>query len=968
MSSAYLEDFARPHGTLPPRAWFRSDAQVLDLSGTWRFHLAPTLAQAPDGFWLPDHDDRDWSDLPVPSSWPMHGHGSPAYTNLSYPFPVDPPHVPTDNPTGDHRLAFDVPADWAGGRAVLRFDGVDSCGRVWLNGTELGVTQGSRLTAEFDVTGVLRAGERNVLAVRVHQWSSASYLEDQDMWWLPGIFREVSLLLRPAGGIDDYFVHADFDHVTGAGVLRVECEAPGARVTVPELGLAAAPVNQTHRIAAVRPWTAETPHLYAGELVTDAEHVPLRIGFRTIAIVDGVLTVNGRRILFRGVNRHEFHPDTGRVVPAETVRAELELMKRHNINAIRTSHYPPHPEVLALCDELGFWVVDECDLETHGFGRLGWRRNPSDDPRWTDAYVDRMRRTVERDKNHPSVVMWSLGNESGIGANHGAMAAWTRERDPGRPIHYEGDIACRYVDVYSRMYAYHDEVDAIGRRAEKPLDDPALDARRRAMPFILCEYAHAMGNGPGGLTEYRELFERHPRCQGGFVWEWLDHGIRRRTPDGREQFAYGGDFGEPLHDGNFVIDGLVFPDRTPSPGLVEFAKVIEPVRIEPAPDGHVLVRNRYDFRDLSHLRLTWRLESDGEGGEPAASGELAVPTVPPGGQAEVPLPVAAAGPAGGERWLTVSARLRHDEPGTPAGHEVGWGQLALAAAPPAAPAPTGRRPARSGVEITLGPGTFETAHGRLVRLGPLAVDGPRLDVWRAPTDNDSRGPSPIARQWRALGLDRMTHRLVDLRLDGERLFVVTRMAAAQQEIGLLAAYTWTADDHALGLAVTVQPEGEWPVPLARLGLRMAVPAGLGRVEWFGGGPGEAYPDSRRAARIGRFAATVDELQTPYVFPQENGNRVDVRWLALRDGAGHGLRAEGAPAFDFTARRWTSEDLDSARHATDLSPRDRVFVNLDLAQHGLGTASCGPGPLPAYALDVAPATFRIVLRPLAGPSG
>jgi beta-galactosidase len=969
MQPAYLEDFARPNGTLSPRAWFRSDAPALDLSGTWRFHLAPTIAEAPDGFWRPEHDDGGWAELPVPSSWPMHGHGSPAYTNVNYPFPVEPPHVPIDNPTGDHRLAFAVPADWAGRRAVLRFGGVDSCGRVWLNGHELGVAQGSRLPAEFDVTDVLRPGEPNVLAVRVHQWSSASYLEDQDMWWLPGIFREVTLLARPAGGIDDVFVHADFDHATGTGSLRVECDAPGARVTATDLGLVDAPVNETHRVGAVRPWTAETPQLYAGELVTEAERAPLRIGFRTVAIVDGVLTVNGRRILFRGVNRHEFHPDTGRVVPIETVRAELELMKRHNINAIRTSHYPPHPDVLALCDELGFWVIDECDLETHGFGLLGWRDNPSDDPRWTDAYLDRMRRMVERDKNHPSVIIWSLGNEAGTGANHGAMASWARDRDPGRPVHYEGDHECRYVDVYSRMYADHEEVDAIGRRAEKPLDDPVLDARRRAMPFILCEYAHAMGNGPGGLTEYQELFERYPRCQGGFVWEWLDHGIRARTPDGREYYAYGGDFGEPLHDGNFVIDGLVFPDRTPSPGLTELAKVMEPVRIEAAPGG-MRVTNRYDFRDLAHLRFTWRLEA---AGEPVAEGGLTVPPLPPGGHADIPMPAPAVrtdAPAG-ERWLTVSARLASDEPGTPAGHEVAWGQLPVGpAVPPTpavqlAPAPAGRRPVRSGAQITLGAGTFDVAHGRLVRLGALTLDGPRLDVWRAPTDNDSRGRTPIANRWREFGLHRMTHRLVDLRLGDGELVVMTRVAAAQQEIGLLAAYAWTADDAALGLTVTVEPDGEWPVPLPRLGLRMAVPARLGRAEWFGGGPGEAYPDSGRAARIGRFAGTVDELQTPYVLPQENGNRADVRWLELRDEAGRGLRAEGAPTFDFAARRWTSEDLDTARHTTDLEPRDRIYLNLDVAQHGIGSASCGPGPLPRYALTAAPTTFALVLRPLAG---
>ena len=430
MASApgYLTDFARSAGVLPPRAAPHTDAPVLDLGGSWRFRLSPTVAEAPDGFAATGFDDSGWAELPVPSSWPMHGYGSPAYTNVVYPFPVDPPHVPAENPTGDHRLRFAVPAGWAGwagwagARAVLRFDGIDSCGRVWLNGTELGVTQGSRLPAEFDVTGVLRPGAENVLAVRVHQWSAGSYLEDQDMWWLPGIFRDVTLRLRPAGGIDDVFVHADYDHRTGEGTLRVEAP-PGALLDAAGLGLAGVPADRAHPVARVQPWTAETPNLYDVTVRTGAETVRLRVGFRTVAIVDGLLTVNGRRIQLRGVNRHEFHPDLGRVVPADVVRAELELMKRHHVNAIRTSHYPPHPQVLDLCDELGFYLIDECDLETHGFHLVGWRGNPAGDPRWQQACLDRMHRMVERDKNHPCVILWSLGNEADTRPRRGPRRA-----------------------------------------------------------------------------------------------------------------------------------------------------------------------------------------------------------------------------------------------------------------------------------------------------------------------------------------------------------------------------------------------------------------------------------------------------------------------------------------------------------------------------------------------------------------
>ncbi|BCJ35190.1 beta-galactosidase [Actinocatenispora thailandica] len=852
---------------------------------------------------------------------------------------------------------------------MLRFDGVDSFARVWLNGTELGWSTGSRLPVEYEVGHLLAAG-CNTLAVRVHQWSAASYLEDQDMWWLPGIFRDVTLIHRPAGGLTDFFVHADFepsesDHTVGTGLLRVDTDVP-ARLSVPELGITDHPADQPVDIGCVTGWSAEQPRLYDGTLATEGEQVAIRIGFRTVSIVDGVLLVNGRRVLLRGVNRHEFHPDLGRVIPEETLRAELLLMKRHHINAIRTSHYPPDPRMLALADELGFWVVDECDLETHGFGYNGWRRNPSDDPQWTDAYLDRMRRMVERDKNHPCIILWSLGNESGIGVNHGAMADWTRRRDGSRPIHYEGDYACRYVDVYSRMYSSHAEVDAIGRHAEDrhPDADDALDAKRRGMPFILCEYGHAMGNGPGGLLEYRELFEKYPRCQGGFIWEWLDHGIRSHTADGREYFRYGGDFGEELHDGNFIVDGLVFPDRTPSPGLVEFAKLIEPVRVEfagPAPGSAaapspgrrtVRLRSTYDHAAIADAMLRWRVAVDGE---QLGAGETTVPPIPAGGTVDLDLKDLPAPTGEGECWLTVTVESTVDTAWAAAGHLLGDGQVRLAAACRAAlPAPL---PPRTGELIELGAGRFDPADGVLRGLGELTLTGPRLDVWRAPIDNDK----PYRAGWRAAGLHRMHHRTDEVRPTAAGLLVRTRVAAASRDAGLAVEYRWSAHGDLLRLVVSVVPQGEWLVPLPRLGLRLALPAALEHVTWFGGGPGEAYADSRQAARIDRFSATVDELQTPYVFPQENGNRTAVRWATLLDGSGHGLRVEGAPSIELTARRWTSEQLAAARHTTDLVAGDAIQLNLDHAQHGLGSGSCGPAVLPRYELRAEPVTFEVRLR-------
>ncbi|MEV4393171.1 glycoside hydrolase family 2 TIM barrel-domain containing protein [Nonomuraea sp. NPDC049607] len=973
-----LETFAPGSGRLEPRAALRSDAPALDLNGLWRFRLSP-VADVPDDFARPGFDDAAWDELPVPAHWPLHGHGAPAYTNVSYPFPVDPPHVPGENPTGDYRRAFDLPDGWSGGR--LRFEGVDSFARVWLNGHELGFSTGSRLPVEFDAGPWLRPG-RNVLAVRVHQWSAASYLEDQDMWWLPGIFRDVTLTRSAA----DVFVRASHDG-------RLSFEAAEGRLSVPELGVRDLEPGVEITVEA-EPWTAETPRLYEAVLTTPHETVRLRVGFRTVSVADGVLLANGRPLLLKGVNRHEFHPRHGRAVPYETMREDVLLMKRHNVNAVRTSHYPPHPDFLDLCDELGLWVIDECDLETHGFGQVGWRRNPTDDPRWADALLDRMRRMVERDKNHPSVIMWSLGNEAGVGRNLAVMADWTRERDPSRPLHYEGDWSCAHTDVYSRMYATHAEVEAIGRGEEDPLDDPALDARRRAMPFLQCEYAHAMGNGPGGLAEYQELYERFPRLAGGFVWEWIDHGLTHS----RHEYAYGGDYGEPVHDGNFVIDGLVFPDRTPSPGLLDLKKVFEPVRFA-FGDGVVRVDNRYDFRDLAHLGFLAVVEEDGV---PVAEFPLEVPAS--GG--EVKLPALPPGEGAGERWLTIRATLTADQPWAPAGHELAWSQTPLPtpasgptpgpapdaasgpvsgptsdlapgtassptsdlapgpadrAGPLLAPVPAAQRQAADGGRLVLGGGEFDARTGRLARLFGLDVEGPRLDLYRAPTDNDRYGG--LGRTWRQLGLHRLTHR-VDGVETGDGLTVRTRVAPAATDLGMRATWTWTATSgDTLDLTVDVEPEGEWPDPIPRLGVHLTLPGEIAHVIWFGRGPGEAYPDTGMAARVGRWSATVDDLQTPYVYPQENGRRGDVRWAEFGGPDGTpGFRVEGDPVFGLTARRWSTAELEAARHRPDLVAGDRVHLHLDLAQQGIGTATCGPGTLPRYDLHAAPATLHLRFTP------
>ncbi|MFJ8540016.1 glycoside hydrolase family 2 TIM barrel-domain containing protein [Streptomyces sp. NPDC093591] len=941
----YVEDVSPGRGALKPRAWYASsDAKSLSLGGSWRFRLSATADAEDDSFAQQGYDAGDWAEVTVPGHWVLQGDGafgSPIYTNHLYPFPVDPPHVPTENPTGDHLRVFDLPADWpADGDAVLRFDGVESCARVWLNGTDIGEFKGSRLPHEFAVGQLLKPAG-NVLAVRVHQWSAGSYLEDQDQWWLPGIFRDVTLLHRPAGSVGDFFVHASYDHTTGEGTLRVDSEVDG-RVSVPALDIDVATGESV--TAAVEPWSAETPKLYDGELVTAGERVPLRIGFRTVVLEDGLIKVNGKAVLFKGVNRHEWHPEKGRALDLETMREDVLLMKRHNLNAVRTSHYPPHPAFLDLCDELGLWVIDECDLETHGFTEQAWRDNPVDDDRWTPALLDRAARMVERDKNHPSIVFWSLGNEAGTGRGLTAMAEWIHGRDPERLVHYEGDWDCRDTDVYSRMYAFHDEVEKIGQQLDGGTH------KRRELPFIQCEYGHAMGNGPGGLADYQELFEKYDRLQGGFIWEWIDHGITHPELG----YAYGGDFGEELHDGNFVCDGLIFPDRTPSPGLVEYKKVIEPVRIDgDGADGTVRVTNKYDFADLSGLAFEWSYQVDGETVE---AGSLSVPNLAPGESADVKLPEPPAHEPSGESQWTVRALLAADTAWAPKDHVVAWGQFPVAARQlPSVSASD--RPAASEKLITLGPASFDARTGALRTIGGVEVTAPRLDLWRAPTDNDDgaewQTDTRYGMLWRKYGLHRMRHRLDAVESGDEALTVRTRVAAAAWEAGLATVYRWTSDGTRLKLTVSVTPEGEWKVPLPRLGIRFGL-AQADAVRWFGGGPGEAYPDSRTASMLGRWHSTVDELQTPYVRPQENGARADVRWVELG-----GLRIEGDPEFWFSARRWTSEQLDAAQHLTDLVPGDTVWVNLDHGQHGIGSQSCGPGPLPQYFLRAEPTEFSFV---------
>jgi beta-galactosidase len=983
------ESVATPDGVVAPR--FRppagaSNASVMTLDGEWRFRLFPHPDTGVDRAERGDDWDRlavpgHWQLAEAPHAWP---YGVPEYNNVSLPFPVDPPRVPDDNPTGEYRRTFRLPADWPeDGRTVLRFEGVDSWFQVALDGEVLATSHGSRLPTEIDLTDRLRGGD-HLLAVRVTKWSALSYVEDQDQWWLSGIFRSVTLEHRPDAGLDDVRVHADYDHTTGVGTLRVDAAtvvgASGpvaARVTVPELRIEAEAGEQVR--VPVEPWSAEQPRLYDVVVATDTETVTLAVGFRRISIEDGLFLVNGRPIKLRGVNRHEFDPLRGRAMTPERMLEDVLLMKRHHINAVRTSHYPPHPHFLDLCDRHGLYVVDENDLETHGFQPGGWVGNPVDDPAWTEVLVDRVTRTVHRDAHHASIVMWSLGNEAGGGRNVAAMVDAVRGLDPSRPVHYEGDFSSDHVDVYSRMYAHSEEVELIGQGIEPPLERPDVDARRRAMPFLQCEYAHAMGNGPGGLADYDAIFDRYPRLLGGFIWEWIDHGLTRADADGNLFSAYGGDFGERFHDGTFIADGLLLPDRTPSPGLRETAAVFAPIRIDARPDGSLLVRNRYSFRDTSHAELRWTLH---RGEEELATGTLDL-VLDAGAEAVVrpPSGLPLLEPGEAPVWWTVRAVQQKaevlEEAWLEPGFELGAGQLLLAE-PASLSAPAGRVTTEADGGFRAGPAVFDD-RGDLRSLAGRAVHGFRVDAWRAPTDNDRR---PVMRRdepadaerWRGAGLHLLAERKdgVGVTADGA-LEIDARIAGPATRAGFATRYRWqpvTDAPDAVDLLVSVRPEGRWPESVARLGLLLALDepqAAETGVRWTGLGPDESYADSKHAALGGAWRHTVADWQTRYTHPQENGARRGVTSAVLSFADGTALRIDAGDVtvgarsqlgVELSLRPWSDEALDRAAHPHDLVPDGRLWLHLDAAQHGVGSAACGPGVLPNARLHAAPVRMRL----------
>ncbi|XID93141.1 glycoside hydrolase family 2 TIM barrel-domain containing protein [Paenibacillaceae bacterium WGS1546] len=1007
------------------------------LNGNWKFRYCDAPEMVPQGFEAPDYVDGDWDELPVPGNWQMHGYGRPHYSSCPYPFPVDPPHVPRDNPTGCYRTSFRIDEAWSGRNVRLVFEGVDSAFHAWVNGRFVGYGQGSHMTTEFDVTDLLVPGD-NLLAVKVYQWSDGSYLESQDKWRLSGIFRDVYLLALAPISVRDAKVITEMDESGRTAELRVslavanltKAERQACRLRIELLDAEGGPildrceavslppgeeriVTLNAEIADPKPWTAETPYLYALLLTLkspDGRTVEVKrifTGIRQVRVADGKLLVNGRPIIVKGVNRNEFDPWRGFSTTLEAMKRDVELMKRHNINTVRLSHYPNDPRFLELCDRYGLYVIDEADLETHGFAFTGERVNQetpgfakgaaesflSKHPGWMEAYIDRARRMVERDRNFPSVIVWSLGNESGYGPNHDAMAAWVREADPTRPIHYERAYDSPIVDIVSTMYP---SVDMLIAEANKP------DGR----PYLMVEYGHAMGNSVGNLREYWDAVYRYPRLLGGLIWEWTDLAVGRRSEDGEPYYLYGGDFGEAQHSGSFCLDGLLFPDGTPKASLLEYKKVLEPIETESwnADTGEWTIRNRYDFLSLAHLRAVWELKRDGK---TVAGGELPALSAGPGetGTVRIPLPdgLLTAGrgfreppteaplsnarlsnnwvldgwqPEAGEYWVHVRFDLREAALWAEKGYEIAWADLPLFVVPKKK---NGKgRPARTGEDdrhIRVIGADYELSFCK--RTGQLSdwvfqgvsllASGPKLNFWRAPVDNDAR----MAEEWVKAGYDRL---VADVRsivfsqpAESELTVTVDSIIGARGESVAFRVRTIAVVGSCgeLRLEARVEPREGLP-PLPRFGFELTMPSGFERMDWFGRGPHECYADRKDSGKLGLYGGSVQEQFVPYIKPQENGNKADVRWASVTNASGLGLRFASAVGrhFNFSAHHYSTGDLTRTSHVHLLTRLDETIVKLDAAQSGLGNHSCGYAPtLEQYLLRLdRPLSFALDIRP------
>ena len=1003
----YYEDLSVLHeNTMPARAYFIPASKRMDnlvehreesdrmqlLNGTWKFQYFNSIYDVQEPFFEKDYDTENFDEIQVPSVWQMAGYDTHQYTNIRYPFPFDPPYVPQDIPCGTYAHTFVYHKDENAPKAFLNFEGVDSCFYVWINGSYVGYSQVSHITSEFDITDLLRDGE-NSIAVLVMKWCDGSYLEDQDKFRMSGIFRDVYILKRPKQAISDYHIKTRIEDMLAKVEIEMKFYSPlNVKISIEDrngavvaLGSIAEEGTAVLEIASPELWNTENPYLYKLILETENEVIVDHIALRKIEIKDQVIYLNGQKIKFRGVNRHDSDPVTGFTINPEQITTDLTLMKQHNFNAIRSSHYPNAPFFYEMCDKYGFMVIDEADIEAHGpfmiyrkedtdYNRFKrWNEKIADDPVWEEAIVDRVKLMVERDKNRFCIVMWSMGNESAYGCNFEKALEWTKNFDPDRITQYESARYRNYdetydysnLDVYSRMYPALSEI-------QEYLDKDG------SKPFLLVEYCHSMGNGPGDFEDYFQMIQDNDKMCGGFVWEWCDHAIAHGTAEnGKPIYAYGGDHGEEIHDGNFCMDGLVYPDRTVHTGLLEYKNVYRPARVisYDKESGELVLHNYMDFDDLKdYVKISYELTQDGL---VISKGILPEFSVAPHGEGKTNLKINV--PENGKCYLKLIYHLKKELPLLDEDHILGFDEIEVSKEDtkcklaekwiPKTVVDSELQVNENDTQIHIKGREFAYTIDKRTALftemkfaGREYLNHPmELNIWRAPTDNDMY----IKSEWKKAHYDKAYTRAYTTEVvQGKHGVKITSHASVVAETVqkiLDVTITWKIEAAGkIDADIAVTKDDEFP-DLPRFGVRMFLDKKLSVVRYFGMGPQESYCDKHQAASHGLYRADVGDLHEDYIRPQENGSHYDCEYVELNNSR-YGIVAFAEKAFSFNASYYTQEELEKKTHNYELIESDSVVFCVDYALNGIGSNSCGPVVLEQYRFDDVLFRFQFTLIP------
>ena len=1003
----YYEDLSVLHeNTMPARAYYVPASKRMDnlvehreesdrmqlLNGTWKFQYYNSIYDIQESFFEKDYDTENFDEIQVPSVWQMAGYDTHQYTNIRYPFPFDPPYVPQDIPCGAYAHTFDYHKDENAPKAFLNFEGVDSCFYVWVNGSYVGYSQVSHMTSEFDITDLLQDG-KNTIAVLVMKWCDGSYLEDQDKFRMSGIFRDVYILKRPEQAISDYHIKTKIEDMLAKIELDVKFYSPAnVKISIEDKNGAVVAVGSITEegtavleIASPELWNTENPYLYKLILETENEVIVDHIALRKIEIKDQVIYLNGQKIKFRGVNRHDSDPVTGFTISVEQITTDLTLMKQHNFNAIRSSHYPNAPFFYEMCDKYGFMVIDEADIEAHGpfmlyrkedtdYNRFKrWNEKIADDPAWESAIVDRVKLMVERDKNRFCIVMWSMGNESAYGCNFEKALAWTKKFDPDRITQYESARYRNYdetydysnLDVYSRMYPAISEI-------QEYLDKDG------SKPFLLVEYCHSMGNGPGDFEDYFQMIQDNDKMCGGFVWEWCDHANAHGTAEnGKTIYAYGGDHGEDIHDGNFCMDGLVYPDRTAHTGLLEYKNVYRPARVVSydKESGELVLHNYMDFDDLNdYVKISYELTQDGL---VIGKGKLSEVSVAPHSEGKTNLKVNV--PESGKCYLKLIYHLKKEMPLLEEDHILGFDEIEVSQKDAKCQLAekwmektatnSESQVNENDTQIHIKGREFSYTIDRRTALftemkfaGREYLNHPmELNIWRAPTDNDMY----IKSEWKKAHYDKAYTRAYTTEVaQGKHGVKITSHASVVAETVqkiLDVTITWKiAAAGKIDADIAVTKDGEFP-DLPRFGVRMFLDKKLSDARYFGMGPQESYRDKHQAASHGLYRANVGDLHEDYIRPQENGSHYDCEYVELNNSR-YGIVASAEKAFSFNASYYTQEELEKKTHNYELTESDSVVFCVDYALNGIGSNSCGPVVLDQYRFNDVLFRFQFTLVP------